>query len=199
MNEPSDLAKALDVLLKTTALQKTGSARDSNAPPVVAYGEEDAPEGEIHLRDYWRSIRNHLWLIAGIAAIVTFLAAVYMARQPDVYEARSRVQVDSETYSPALGASKGSTVYIEASIYDPEYFNTQVQIITSAALLRRVVKMLDLEHNRNFLDPPTPRAGSIWKTLTRLAGLGGKEKDAPAKPVLPTITDEKYAPASSAS
>jgi capsular exopolysaccharide synthesis family protein len=199
MNEPSEIAKALDVLLKNTALQAKGVARESLAPPVVVYGDEATPEGELHLRDYWRSIRNHLWLIAGIAAIVTFLAAVHTARQPDIYEARSRVQVDSETYSPALGASKGSTVYIEASIYDPEYFNTQVQIITSPALLRRVVKNLDLEHNRNFLDPPTPRAGSIWKTLTRLAGFGGKEKDAPAKAVVPTIADDKFAPASSAS
>jgi succinoglycan biosynthesis transport protein ExoP len=199
MNEPSEIAKALDVLLKNTALQAKGAARESLAPPVVVYGDEATPEGELHLRDYWRSIRNHLWLIAGIAAIVTFLAAVHMARQADIYEARSRVQVDSETYSPALGASKGSTVYIEASIYDPEYFNTQVQIITSPALLRRVVKNLDLEHNRNFLDPPTPRAGSIWKTLTRLAGFGGKEKDVPAKAVVPTIADEKFAPASSAS
>ncbi|MDX6611495.1 MAG: polysaccharide biosynthesis transport protein [Blastocatellia bacterium] len=198
MKEPSDLAKALDVLLQSTALQKTDPARDPMSPPGVAYGEEATPEGEFQLRDYWRSIRNHLWLIAGIAAIVTFLAAVHMARQADVYEARSRVQVDSESYSPALGASKGSTVYIEASIYDPEYFNTQVQILTSPALLRRVVKMLDLEHNRNFLDPPSPRAGSIWQTLARLAGMGGKEKIEQAeKSAMPS--NEKFLAASAAS
>jgi len=198
-NEPSELAKALDVLLKNTALQTKGPARDPFAPPVVVYGDEATPEGEVHLRDYWRSVRNHLWLIIGIALIVTFLAAIHMARQPDIYEARSRVQVDSESYSPALGASKGSTVYIEASIYDPEYFNTQVQIITSPALLRRVVKMLDLEHNRNFLDPPRPRSGSILQTLKGLAGLGAKVKVEPDKSIAALPLDEKFLAASSAS
>ena len=154
MKEPSDLAKALDIILKNSSLEPTnGSLRNGYAtPPIVAYGEEASPEGEMHLRDYWQTIRKRLWLIIGLALIVSTIAALKQARQPDIYQARARVQVDTETYSPALGASRGGSYYVDNTYMDPEYFNTQVQIISSPTLLRRVAKTLDLEHNRTFLD-----------------------------------------------
>ncbi len=175
MKEPSDLARALEVILKNSSLEPTnGSARNGYAtPPIVAYGEEASPEGEIHLRDYWRTIRKRLWLIVGLALIVSTIAALSQARQPDIYQARARVQVDTETYSPALGASKGNAYYVDNSYMDPEYFNTQVQILTSPTLLRRVVKTLDLEHNRSFLDGPVESRS----TFQSLLGMFGVRQD----------------------
>jgi capsular exopolysaccharide synthesis family protein len=178
MKEPSDLAKALDVILKNSALEHAeGSPRDGYAtPPIVAYGEEASPEGEMHLRDYWRAIWKRLWLIIGLAVIVSTIAGLRQARQPDIYQARARVQVDAETYSPALGASKGNVYYGENSYMEPEYFNTQVQILSSPTLLRRVVKTLDLEHNRTFLDQKVENR-STWQRLMAMMGLGQKGKD----------------------
>ncbi|MEP6742726.1 MAG: polysaccharide biosynthesis tyrosine autokinase [bacterium] len=172
MNEPSDLAKALEVILKNSALESpNGSSRNGYAtPPIVAYGEEASPEGEMHLRDYWRTIRKRLWLIIGLALIVCTIAALRQAKQPDVYQARARVQVDTETYSPALGASKGNAYYVDNSYMDPEYFNTQVQILTSPTLLRRVAKTLDLEHNRTFLNGPV-ESRSTWQSLLSMVGI----------------------------
>lgn len=181
MKEPSDLVKALEVILKNSALEPTNGSRNGYAtPPIVAYGEEAAPEGEMHLRDYWRTIRKRLWLIVGLALIVSTIAALRQAKEPDMYQARARVQVDTETYSPALGASKGSTYYVDNSYMDPEYFNTQMQILTSPTLLRRVAKTLDLEHNRTFLDSPTDSRSTldVMLTLLRLR----------KKPVRPTKT-----------
>ena len=152
MKEPSELAKALEVVLKASAVEQANNRERYASPPVVVYGEENSPEGEVHLRDYWRTIRKRLWLIVGVAVIVSSIAAIRQARLPDRFTAKARVQVDAETSSPALGASKGSTYYIDNSYVDPEYFNTQLQILTSPTLLRRVVKNLDLEHNRNFLN-----------------------------------------------
>jgi capsular exopolysaccharide synthesis family protein len=54
---------------------------------------------------------------------------------------------------------------------DPEYFNTQVQILSSPTLLRRVAKTLDLEHNQNFLDYRVQNR-STWQNLKRMAGFG---------------------------
>jgi uncharacterized protein involved in exopolysaccharide biosynthesis len=141
MKEPSDLVKALEVILKNATLEPSnGSSQNGYAtPPIVAYGEEMSPEGEMHLRDYWRSIRKRLWLIIGLALIVSSIAALRQAKEPDVYQARARVQVDTESYSPALGASRGDSYFPDNSYMDPEYFNTQVQILTSPTLLRRVV------------------------------------------------------------
>ncbi len=171
MKEPSDLAKALDVILKNSSLEQTNRSYGGPyaTPPIVAYGEEASPEGEMHLRDYWRTIRKRLWLIIGLAVIVSTIAALRQARQPDVYQAQARVQVDIETYSPALGASKGSSFIIDNSYMDPEYFNTQVQIISSPSLLRRVAKNLDLEHNSNFLNVRVENA-STTQSLLRMFG-----------------------------
>ncbi len=190
MKEPSDLTKALEVILKNSTIEPTnGSSRNGYAtPPIVSYGEENSPEGEMHLRDYWRTIRKRLWLIIGLALIVSTIAALRQAKEPDVYQARARVQVDTESYSPALGASKGNAYYVDNSYMDPEYFNTQVQILTSPTLLRRVAKTLDLEHNRSFLDGPVDNRS----TLQSLLGvLGFKKAKQPAKDtslVLPDTT-----------
>ncbi len=172
MKEPTDLSKALEVILRSTALEQANTqTRNGYAtPPIVAYGEENSPEGEMHLREYWRTIHKRLWLIIGLALIVTTIAALRQARLPDLYHASARVQVDTENFSPALGASKGGSYYVD-NYMDPEYFNTQVQILSSPTLLRRVAKTLDLEHNQAFLDSPVQNR-STWQNLKRMFGFG---------------------------
>ena len=181
MDKSSELAKALDIVLRNSALELANESHRNahTTPPIVAYGEEDAPEGELHLRDYWRTIRKRLWLIIGLAVIVSTIAALKQSRQPDIYQARARVQVDTESNNPAIGASKGSYYYQDNSYMDPEYFNTEVQILSSPTLLRRVAKNLDLEHNRTFLDPRVENH-STWQNLMRMFGFAPKRKE-PAK------------------
>ena len=180
MKEPSDLAKALDIILKNSSLERSSGPTHNGyaTPPIVAYGEEASPEGEMHLRDYWRTIRKRLWLIIGLALIVGMIVTLRQARQPDIYQASARVQVDTENFSPAMGASKGGSYFVD-NYMDPEYFNTQVQILSSPTLLRRVAKTLDLEHNQTFLDPRVQNR-STWENLKRMAGFGTPES-APAK------------------
>ena len=161
------------------------------------YGGEAGPEGEVRLLDYWRAIRKRLWLVIGVAALITTLAMIYVARKPDVYEASSRVQVDLENNPMYAGKT---TPMIYSPMNDPAYFNTQLQILTSPGLLRRVVKTLDLEHNQAFLRPQSAQSRSTWKTIMQMWGVSGPEnKDsgkqpnvlpltaavAPATPVLP--------------
>ena len=188
MKEQSELGKALEVILKNSVLEQTNSSSPSGyaTQPIVAYGEENSPEGEVHLRDYWRTIRKRLWLIIGLALIVSSIAAIKQARLPDVYQAHARVQVDAETFSPAMGASRGGgNVYVDPYM-DPEYFNTQVQILTSPTLLRRVAKTLDLEHNSNFLSPPASNR-STWQSVVRMFGFERGGKEATPKSQVPII------------
>ena len=85
-----------------------------------------------------------------------------MFRQPSIYEADARVQVDLENPNATLGTNKGGT-YVVNPINDPAYFNTQLQILTSPRLLRRVVKDLDLEHDPAFKLPnATPSRLQRW-------------------------------------
>src|SRR6184192_1377709 len=150
---------------------------------VYGYGP-DVSEGEVHLLDYWRAIRKRLWLVLGVAALITALSTIYVARKADVYEASSRVQVDLENNPMYAGKS---VPMIVNPINDPAYFNTQLQILTSPGLLRRVVKTLDLEHNQAFLRPTAAQPQSTWKTIVKMLGAGGAEKKDTAQPpnVLP--------------
>jgi capsular exopolysaccharide synthesis family protein len=99
-----------------------------------------------------------------------------MARQPDIFSAQARVQVDLEN-NPASGVSKNNTVIVSSPTSDPTYFNTQLQNLTSQGLLRRVVKTLDLEHNESFIRPNREQNRSTWQNLRRMVGLSKKQVD----------------------
>jgi capsular exopolysaccharide synthesis family protein len=143
--------------------------------PVLNAGGTGAKPGA-GLYDYWRAVRRRLWMIAGVTILSTLLAAVYMARQQDIYEAQARVQVDLEN-NPAVGVSSKSSAVTSAPVNDPTYFSTQLQILMGSGLLRRVVKTLDLEHNKDFRRPES-RNISTWRSLLRMVGLNREQRAA---------------------
>jgi succinoglycan biosynthesis transport protein ExoP len=152
--------------------------RPIEPPQSYNYGVDPNADNEVHLLDYWRAIRKRLWLVLGIVALVTMLAVVYVARKPDFYEAQARVQVDLEdttgvgnTPRPLYGPTD-----------DPIYFNTQLQILVSPGLMRRVVRTLDLEHNPEFFKGQPSQRPSTWQTLKRMVGVGIKPPDVESKP-----------------
>ncbi len=136
--------------------------------PTLPMTEED---DRVHLRDHWKAVRKRLWLVAGLAVLVTALATVMMLRRHNVYEATARVQVDLETANPFLNASKNNSIVVSNQVNDPAYFNTQLQILNGSNLLRRTVKTLDLEHNEMFVTKMNRRP--LLKNLERAVGLGG--------------------------
>jgi capsular exopolysaccharide synthesis family protein len=152
------------------------------AEPYHNYrGAASAEEG-VRFLDYWRAIRKRLWLVIGIAVLMTTLAAIYMSRRPDIYQAHARVQVDSEQSNPDLVASDRRAPVFNN---DPAYFNTQLQILNSPKLLRRVVKELDLENNKDFITSKSEESRSAFRSLLRSIGLASPEKkrDGDAVPV----------------
>ncbi|HEX8141820.1 MAG TPA: polysaccharide biosynthesis tyrosine autokinase [Pyrinomonadaceae bacterium] len=166
-----DNSQEIVALEEARALHKPAPvSQNSNGYYGASVFEE---QEENNFREYLRAIRKHLWLIIGITLIATSLAAVYMARQPDVFTAQARVQVDLEN-NPASGTSKSGTVFINSPTSDPTYFNTQLQNLTSLGLLRRVVKTLDLEHNASFTRPTHGEGTTTWQNILRMAGLGKK-------------------------
>jgi capsular exopolysaccharide synthesis family protein len=140
------------------------------------YGGGDEGGEENHIREYLRAVRKHVWLIVSLALVATFATALYVAQSPDIFSAQTRVQVDLES-NPASGASKNGTVVINSPTGDPSYFNTQLQNLGSAGLLRRVVKTLDLEHNQTFLRPGAARKRTVWQNLARMFGFEKKQQD----------------------
>jgi len=158
-------------LIKTdpspTALDRP--LESSGTPHLYNYGVDPNAESEVHLLDYWRAVRKRLWLVISIVVLVTMLSLIYTARKPDIYQAGARVQVDLEN----TGALVGKTPYVFGPTNDPVYFNTQLQILVSPGLMRRVVKTLDLEHNPDFFKGNSTQKRSSWQTIKGMVGFGG--------------------------
>lgn len=137
-----------------------------------AYREIYAPDG-MQLWDYWRAIRKRLWLVLGVMVLITTLTAIYMARRPNIYQATARVQVDLEEPNKDLdvGGRRGGL-----SNPDPAYFNTQLQLLTSENLLRRVVKELSLDTNKDFAAARGEESVSAWRSFLRAVGLASDDR-----------------------
>src|SRR5215213_806285 len=166
--------------------------RPIEPPQSYNYGVDPNADNEAHLLDYWRAIRKRLWLVIGIVAIITMLAVVYVARKPDFFEAQARVQVDLED----TGSVVNQTRPLYGPADDPIYFNTQLQILVSPGLMRRVVRTLDLEHNPDFFKGNPAQRQSTWQTLLRMAGLESKPQEITKPPdQLPLTTSVAQATA----
>ncbi|HMJ09294.1 MAG TPA: GumC family protein, partial [Pyrinomonadaceae bacterium] len=132
-----------------------------------AYRELYAQEG-FQLLDYWRAIRKRLWLVIGIAVLVTLLTAIYMAKKPNIYQANAVIQVDLEQVNQDLVTNDRQR---PISNPDPSYFNTQLQLLGSDSLLRRVIKEHNLDTNKDFQVAKNESSVSAWRSMLKAVGL----------------------------
>ncbi len=123
---------------------------------------------DFQLINYWRIIRKRFWLVIGITVLLTTLTAIYVARKPDIFQARAVIQVDQEQANPELVTSDRRS---PISSQDPSYFNTQLQLLNSESLLRRVVKELSLDSNKEFQKAKAQESVSPLKSVLRAVGL----------------------------
>ena len=133
-----------------------------------AYRDIGAADNGFMLMNYWRIIRKRFWLVIGIAVLMTTLVAIYMARKPNIYQSHAVVQVDLEQANPDLVTSDRRSPVMNQ---DPSYFNTQLQLLSSDSLLRRVVRELSLDSNKEFQKLKTDESVSTWRSMLRAVGL----------------------------
>ncbi|MCY7347420.1 MAG: polysaccharide biosynthesis tyrosine autokinase [Pyrinomonadaceae bacterium] len=132
-----------------------------------AYRDINTQEG-FQFVTYWRIIRKRFWLVVGIAVLLTTVSAIYMARKPDIYQAKAVVQVDLEQANPDLVTSERRSPIANS---DPSYFNTQLQLLNSDTLLRRVVKEFSLDSNKEFQRVKAEESVSPWRSILKTVGL----------------------------
>ncbi|MER3632338.1 MAG: hypothetical protein C4325_09380 [Blastocatellia bacterium] len=154
VTEPVDLERVLE-----TPLPSIGR--------YPGYRQTYEPES-FPLLEYWRAIRKRLWLIAGITVLITTLVAIYIARKPNIYLAKATIQVDLEQINPDLVTSDRQR---PLSNPDPSYFNTQLQLLGSDALLRRVIKEHNLDTSKEL--QAEKKSVGYWQSLLRTFGLAG--------------------------
>jgi capsular exopolysaccharide synthesis family protein len=95
-------------------------------------------EKEIHLRDYLRIVNKRKTTVLTFLIITFTVVVIATFTATPLYEASTKVMVERNASSP-LTNSYG---YIP---YDPEFLETQYQIIKSAGVAEKVVKLLDPE------------------------------------------------------
>lgn len=158
-------------ITESTELERPFEQQINTPGRYPSYRENLGTEG-FNILDYWRAIRKRLWLIIGITVLITTLAAIYMARKPNIYQAKAVVQVDQEQTNPDLVSPDRARPVINT---DPSYFNTQLQLLYSETLLRRVIKEHNLDSNKEFQVAKGEESVSPWRAILKSIGLASDD------------------------
>lgn len=142
------------------------------------------PAAQVGLRDYWSMIARQRMLLGVVVGGLTLPVAFYMFLTPDFYLSRARVEIAMERPGQIAEGQEAQSL-VSA---DPAYFNTQLQLITSPAVLRRAAETLDLEHDEVFL-AHTSKGGRVARRLLRLWYLGTRSGAAADDASIASSTD----------
>ena len=95
-------------------------------------------EKEIHLRDYLNIVRKRKFIVFSIFIITFTIVLISTLTATPIYEASTRILIEKNKSGPLMP----NYGYVR---YDPEFLQTQSQIITSYPVVKKVVKRLNLE------------------------------------------------------
>ncbi len=154
-----------------TEIERTFEGPTGGGGRYPVYSNAQTFDGHQFL-DYWRAIRKRLWLVVGIAVLITTLTAIYVARQPNVFRSQAVVQVDLEQINPDLVTSDRQRSLPNS---DPAYINTQLQLLWSNSLLRRVIKDHNLDANKDMQLARAQMSSSTFRSALRSLGLATDE------------------------
>lgn len=95
-------------------------------------------EVTLHFSDYWRVVKNRWPIILTIFVLVVTTAYFYTKTLPKMYASSAVIKVDMEKKDvDVFSASRQG--------FDPVFFSTQAEIITSKKVLNRVIKRFELQ------------------------------------------------------
>src|SRR5260221_3528757 len=118
------------------------------------------PEETLDLVEYWHAISKRRWSILGLTVLVAILTMLIVSNMRPVYRGTATMLIEQ---------GKSKIVSIEevysAGLIQREYYLTQVEILKSEELARKVVKKLSLASHPDF----DPRQGQV-NLFTRLTG-----------------------------
>jgi succinoglycan biosynthesis transport protein ExoP len=129
----------------------------SERVPQTLIGQLDAGREPLDLLEYWRSIARHKWSILALTLLVGVLAALVSLAIRPVYRSTATVLIEQ---------GRAKVVSIEEVYNNPganrEYFQTQVEVLKSRDLARKIVLKLNLTKHPDF--DPRQSEGASRKT-----------------------------------
>ncbi len=106
---------------------------------------EDSPDSKRSLKQYFQVVLKRLPLIVAITILATAAAAIYSYRQPSMYRAETNVIIEPRK----APQSKKDNVTINLGD-DDRYYKTQLELLKSGDLMKRVVIALGLHREPNL-------------------------------------------------
>ncbi len=122
---------------------------------VLAQGSDEREQ--LDILEYWRSIARHKWSILALTVLVGILAVLMVFTITPTYRSTATLLIEQ---------GKSKVVSIE-EVYsnlggNREYFQTQVEILKSAELSRKVIEKLALAKHPEFGEPVANEPGPSW-------------------------------------
>jgi capsular exopolysaccharide synthesis family protein len=109
------------------------------APPAGRYGSLAVVPDDVHVLDFVRVLYRRRWAAVTIFLIVLLSAVAYTFTATPIYEARTRLLIDSD--APSVVSFKA---VVDEAQPNPDYYQTQYGILQSRELARRTITTLGL-------------------------------------------------------
>ncbi len=147
---------------------------------------------EVHLRDYLKVLRKRFGLVSLFAVVVFTLVAVVTFRAEPMYEGQTKVMIEQVDSGELTGRSF-------AQRYDPQFMQTQLQVIRSRAVARRVVDLLGMDLNdeniRRLEGEAKQSDGAIAKVRAQVSSLLNKNEEPAPERAEPVSREDRIAAA----
>jgi capsular exopolysaccharide synthesis family protein len=130
---------------------------------------DESQEPQIDLREYWKIVVKRRWTVLAFFLVAVTLVAIFTLRQQKIYEARASVIIEID--APQVLGNVREVYNLGAGSYwsNKEYYETQYKVITSRTVAQKVVQLLRLEGNKEFLGiadlPPAEQAARLEKPV----------------------------------
>jgi polysaccharide biosynthesis transport protein len=127
----------------TTELQPANQDYPASYSPFY---DEDSFENKRSIREYFNVVYKRLPLILALTILTTIIAALYMYRQPSIFEATAEMII--EPRKPKVQSKDAININFGN---DANYYNTQLLLLQNADLKRDVIVRLGLHRDPNLL------------------------------------------------
>ena len=126
---------------------------------------EPIEEKEINLRDYIQVVRKRKKVAIAFFIITNVIVALYVFTATPLYQASAKLLIEKNEPNPLSNYG-----YVA---YDPDFLETQTQIITSSAVGRKVVRLLNLEQSYDaFFATTKDRFSPVSAIYSLIRGAG---------------------------
>lgn len=127
---------------------------------ILESSERD--EGDSYnLLSLWHTVLKHKWTVIGFFAITLAVSVTSLYLTPRMYRATVLLKIDPESNSKIRKIDDAIGGGDEYPVYDPEFYQTQYELLRSRTLAERVAESLNLGEGDKDADTVSKRYGGI--------------------------------------